>query len=58
MASPWRMQSGGLILGNLLQALVVFAPFMNDIFHTAPFSLSKWIIRWRERAAHGGSTRA
>jgi magnesium-transporting ATPase (P-type) len=32
---------GGLILGNLLQALVVFAPFMNKIFHTVPFSLTE-----------------
>jgi magnesium-transporting ATPase (P-type) len=36
-----RWLVGGLVLGNLLQVLVVFAPFMNHIFHTAPFSLTQ-----------------
>jgi Ca2+-transporting ATPase len=39
LKNPWLV--GGLVLGNLLQALVVFAPFMNSIFHTVPFSLKE-----------------
>nr|WP_225937768.1 HAD-IC family P-type ATPase [Myxococcus sp. RHSTA-1-4] len=36
-----RWLVGGLVLGNLLQAAVVFLPFMNEVFHTVPFSLKE-----------------
>ncbi|WP_224248441.1 cation-translocating P-type ATPase [Hyalangium gracile] len=39
LKNPWLI--GGLVLGNLLQAMVVFLPFMNEIFHTVPFSLKE-----------------
>jgi Ca2+-transporting ATPase len=32
---------GGLLAGNLLQALVIYAPFMNRIFHTTPIPLKE-----------------
>ncbi|MFA6236090.1 MAG: HAD-IC family P-type ATPase [Bacteriovorax sp.] len=34
----------GLIAGNLLQALVIYAPFMNRIFHTTPIPLKELFI--------------
>jgi len=36
-----RWLIGGLVLGNLLQAAVVFLPFMNEVFHTVPFSMGE-----------------
>jgi Ca2+-transporting ATPase len=39
LKNPWLI--GGLLLGNLLQVMVVFLPFMNKIFHTVPFSLKE-----------------
>jgi Ca2+-transporting ATPase len=35
---------GGLLLSNVLQALVVFAPAMNAIFHTVPIPLSEVLL--------------
>ncbi len=35
--NPWLL--GGLVVGNLLQVMVIFAPPFNDIFHTVPFSI-------------------
>ncbi len=35
-----RWLVGGLVLGNLLQAAVIFLPPLNSVFHTAPFGLS------------------
>jgi magnesium-transporting ATPase (P-type) len=35
---------GGIIAGNLLQLLVVYAPFMNRIFHTTPIPLVDFFI--------------
>jgi magnesium-transporting ATPase (P-type) len=39
LKNPWLI--GGLVIGNLLQMMVVFLPFMNKIFHTVPFSLKE-----------------
>jgi Ca2+-transporting ATPase len=39
LKNPWLI--GGLLLGNVLQMTVVFVPFMNEIFHTVPFSLTE-----------------
>jgi Ca2+-transporting ATPase len=33
-----RWLLGGLLLSILLQALVLYAPFMNDLFHTVPLA--------------------
>jgi magnesium-transporting ATPase (P-type) len=35
---------GGIIAGNLLQLLVVYAPFMNRIFHTTPIPAADFVI--------------
>jgi magnesium-transporting ATPase (P-type) len=35
---------GGLLLGNLLQALVVYAEPMNRIFHTVPIPMSDFFL--------------
>ncbi len=35
---------GGIIAGNLLQLLVVYAPFMNRIFHTTPIPALDFFI--------------
>jgi magnesium-transporting ATPase (P-type) len=37
LKNPWLI--GGLLVGNLLQAAVVFLPPLNRVFHTVPFSL-------------------
>lgn len=37
LKNPWLI--GGLIVGNLLQAAVVFLPPLQRVFHTVPFSL-------------------
>ena len=37
----WLM--GGLALSTLLQALVVYAPRMNTLFHTVPLPLDSWL---------------
>jgi len=34
LSNPWLL--GGLTLSMLLQALVLYAPFMNTLFHTVP----------------------
>lgn len=39
-----RWLLGGIIAGNLLQVLVVYAPFMNRIFHTAPIPLADFFL--------------
>lgn len=39
LKNPWLI--GGLLIGNLMQVMVVFVPFMNKIFHTVPFSLTQ-----------------
>lgn len=42
----WRNKSlvGGLIVGIILQGLVIYAPFMNSVFHTAPIPLSETLL--------------
>jgi len=54
---------GGLLVANLLQASVMFVPFMNEIFHTTPIpwaeasligavaSLVLWVEELRKRFA-------
>ena len=37
LKNPWLI--GGLVLGNLLQAAVVFFRPLGEVFHTVPFSL-------------------
>jgi len=37
LKNPWLI--GGLVIGNLLQAAVVFLPPLGKVFHTVPFSL-------------------
>ncbi len=39
--NPWLI--GGLVLGNLLQAAVVFLPPLGNVFHTVPFSFAEVI---------------
>ncbi len=39
-----RWLIGGIIAGNLLQFLVVYAPFMNRIFHTTPIPLPDFFL--------------
>jgi Ca2+-transporting ATPase len=39
LENPWLV--GGLLLGVLLQAAVVFLPQMNAVFHTVPFGVSE-----------------
>ena len=39
LKNPWLV--GGLVLGNLLQAAVVFLPPLNRVFHTVPFSIGE-----------------
>lgn len=42
----WRNKSliGGLLAGFILQSLVIYAPFMNKIFHTAPIPLGETVL--------------
>ncbi|WP_009965304.1 cation-translocating P-type ATPase [Verrucomicrobium spinosum] len=40
--NPWL--AGGLLLGNLLHLLVVYAPPMNRIFHTVPIPLADFFL--------------
>lgn len=42
LKNPWII--GGLVLGNLLQAAVVFLPALNRVFYTVPFSLTEFIV--------------
>ncbi len=39
LKNPWLI--GGLVLGNVLHAAVVFLPALNNVFHTVPFSLKE-----------------
>ena len=39
LKNPWLI--GGLVLGNLMQAAVVFLPPLNKVFYTVPFSLTE-----------------
>ena len=39
LRNPWLI--GGLLIGNLLQAAVVFLPSLGRVFHTVPFGLSE-----------------
>ncbi len=39
LRNPWLV--GGLVVGNLLQAAIIFLPVCNDLFHTVPFSLNE-----------------
>lgn len=41
LKNPWII--AGLMLGNLLQAAVVFLPALNMVFYTVPFSLKEII---------------
>jgi magnesium-transporting ATPase (P-type) len=34
---------GGLVIGNVLQAAVVFLPALNKVFHTVPFGLTEFL---------------
>lgn len=36
LPNPWLI--GGLLLGALLQAAVLYAPFLNEMFHTQPIA--------------------
>jgi Ca2+-transporting ATPase len=40
--NPWLL--GGLLLGNLLQLAVVFAPPLQSVFHTVPFGLWEFVV--------------
>ncbi len=40
--NPWLV--GGLVLGNLLQAAVVYAPPLNRIFHTVPIPVADFFL--------------
>ncbi len=42
LTNPWLI--GGLVLGNALQAAVVFLPPLNEVFHTVPFSLKEVVM--------------
>jgi magnesium-transporting ATPase (P-type) len=42
LRNPWLI--GGLAVGNLLQASVIFLPFLNAAFHTTPIPLQEAII--------------
>lgn len=42
LSNKWLV--GGLLAGNLLQALVIYVPFMNRIFHTTPIPLKEIFI--------------
>jgi magnesium-transporting ATPase (P-type) len=54
--NPWLL--GGLLIGNLLQVAVIFAPPFNRIFHTTPFDgevvvalgLLGSVVLWAEEA--------
>ena len=35
---------GGLLVANLLQAAVIFVPFMNEIFHTTPIPWAEAVL--------------
>ncbi|MCP5272880.1 MAG: HAD-IC family P-type ATPase [Burkholderiaceae bacterium] len=56
LQNPWLL--GGLTLSIALQALVVYAPFMNDLFHTVPLAPSALLplvglasmVLWAEEA--------
>jgi Ca2+-transporting ATPase len=39
LSNKWLV--GGLLAANLLQAFVIYAPFMNRIFHTTPIPLTE-----------------
>jgi cation-transporting ATPase F len=39
--NPWVAVSGVTLLG--LQALYTYAPFMNDLFHSAPLNITAWL---------------
>lgn len=38
LGNPWLV--GGIVLGNVLHAAVIFVPALNDVFHTVPLPLS------------------
>jgi Ca2+-transporting ATPase len=42
LKNPWLI--GGLIIGNLLQAAVIFIPALNGIFHTVPFGWGEFLL--------------
>jgi Ca2+-transporting ATPase len=42
LANPWLV--GGLVLGNALQALVVFAPPLQRVFRTVPFGVREVVL--------------
>ncbi|MBL8737842.1 MAG: HAD-IC family P-type ATPase [Planctomycetes bacterium] len=39
--NPWLL--GGLVLGNVLQFAVVFAPPLQAVFHTVPFGFAEFV---------------
>jgi cation-transporting ATPase F len=39
--NPWVAVGGVTLLG--LQALYTYAPFMNDLFHSAPLNITAWL---------------
>ena len=39
LKNPWLI--GGLVLGNLLHAAVIFLPPLNRVFHTVPISFTE-----------------
>jgi magnesium-transporting ATPase (P-type) len=42
LKNPWLI--GGLVLGNLLQAAVIYVPALNGIFHTVPIGWKQFLL--------------
>jgi magnesium-transporting ATPase (P-type) len=42
LKNPWLI--GGLIIGNLLQAAVIYVPALNGIFHTVPIGWKQFLL--------------
>jgi Ca2+-transporting ATPase len=42
LRNPWLV--GGLVVGNLLQAAVIFVPGLRGVFHTVPFGLAQVLL--------------
>ena len=39
-----RWLVGGLLVGNLLQIAVIYVPFLQAAFQTAPLTLTDWLV--------------
>ena len=42
LKNPWLI--GGLVVGNLLQAAVIYVPALNGIFHTVPIGWKQFLL--------------